>query len=349
MISSVNISLSLQLQWLASHDFIGQYFTVLTASVTCFPWFHRSIFHWPYCFNDLLPMISSVNISLSLRLQWLASHDFIGQYFTVLTASVTCFPWFHLSILHCPYGFSDLLPMISSVNISLSLLLQWLASHDFIGQYFTVLTASVTCFPWFHRSIFHCPYGFSDLLPMISSVNISLSLGLQWLASHDFISQYFTVLTASVTCFPWFHRPIFHCPYGFSDTFPMILSVNILLSSQFQCLDSQDLSGQYSTGLCGFSDLLPMIWSVNILLSLLCLSSYLQLMIQTSELVSSLSFSFACRQILSRYRYYPIPIQGIEMTHSKRYSKSILASSIWEKSNNNITKYHHAKHKIPVY
>ena len=53
--------------------------------------------------------------------------------------------------------------------------------------------------------------------------------------------------------------------------------------------------------------------------------------------------------IRSRYRYYPIPIQGIEMTHSKRYSKSILRSSIWEKSNNNITKHHPAYHKIPVY
>ena len=53
--------------------------------------------------------------------------------------------------------------------------------------------------------------------------------------------------------------------------------------------------------------------------------------------------------IWSRYRYYPIAIQGIEMTHSKWYSKSILNSSIWEKSNNNITKYHHANHKIPVY
>ena len=53
--------------------------------------------------------------------------------------------------------------------------------------------------------------------------------------------------------------------------------------------------------------------------------------------------------IRSRYRYYQIPIQGIKMTHSKRSSKSILTSSIWEKSNNNITKYHHANHKIPVY
>ena len=326
MIWSVNISLSLRLQWLASHDFIGQYFTVLTASVTCFPWFHRSIFHCPYGFSDLLPMILSVNMSLSLRLQRHISHDFIGQYFIVLTVSVSWFPRFERSIFYCPCGFNDLLPMISSVNISLSLRLQWLASHDFIGQlrlqwlashdfigqYFTVLTASVTCFPWFHRSIFHCPYGFSDLLPMILSVNISLSLRLQWHISHDFIGQYFIVLTVSVSWFPWFERSIFYCP-------------------------------------CGFSDLLPMICSVNILLSLLCLSSYLQLMIQTSELVRSLSFSFACRQILSRYRYYPIPIQGIEMTHSKRYSKSILASSIWEKSNNNITKYHHAKHKIPVY
>ena len=55
--------------------------------------------------------------------------------------------------------------------------------------------------------------------------------------------------------------------------------------------------------------------------------------------------------IRSRYRYYPIPIQGIEMTHSKRYPKSILTSSIWEKSNDNITKYHLANHKyqfIPI-
>ena len=37
------------------------------------------------------------------------------------------------------------------------------------------------------------------------------------------------------------------------------------------------------------------------------------------------------------------------MTHSKRYSKSILTSGIWEKSNNNIIKYHPANHKIPVY
>ena len=54
------------------------------------------------------------------------------------------------------------------------------------------------------------------------------------------------------------------------------------------------------------------------------------------------------------YRYYliVIPIQGIEMIHSKRYSKSIPASGIWEKSNNNITcitKYGPANHKIPVY
>ena len=53
--------------------------------------------------------------------------------------------------------------------------------------------------------------------------------------------------------------------------------------------------------------------------------------------------------IRSGYRYYPIPIQGIEMTHSKRYSKSILTSSIWQKSNNNITKYHPANRNIPVY
>ena len=39
--------------------------------------------------------------------------------------------------------------------------------------------------------------------------------------------------------------------------------------------------------------------------------------------------------IRSRYRYYLIPIQGIEMIHSKRYSKSIRTSGIWEKSNNN--------------
>ena len=37
------------------------------------------------------------------------------------------------------------------------------------------------------------------------------------------------------------------------------------------------------------------------------------------------------------------------MTHSKQYSKSILTSGIWEKSNNNIIKYHPANHKIPVY
>ena len=50
-----------------------------------------------------------------------------------------------------------------------------------------------------------------------------------------------------------------------------------------------------------------------------------------------------------RYRYHLIPIQGIEMTNSKRYSKSILISGIWEKSNNNIIKYHPANHEIPVY
>ena len=53
--------------------------------------------------------------------------------------------------------------------------------------------------------------------------------------------------------------------------------------------------------------------------------------------------------IRSRYRYYLIPIQDIEMTHSKRYPKSILTSSIWEKNNNNIKKYHPANHEIPVY
>ena len=53
--------------------------------------------------------------------------------------------------------------------------------------------------------------------------------------------------------------------------------------------------------------------------------------------------------IRSRYWYYPIPIQGIEMTHSKRYSVSILPSSSWEKNNKNITKYHPANHKIAVY
>ena len=37
------------------------------------------------------------------------------------------------------------------------------------------------------------------------------------------------------------------------------------------------------------------------------------------------------------------------MTHSKRYSKSILTSSIWKKSNNNKTKYHPANRNIPVY
>ena len=33
----------------------------------------------------------------------------------------------------------------------------------------------------------------------------------------------------------------------------------------------------------------------------------------------------------------------------KRYSKSILTSGIWEKSNNNLIKYHPANHNIPVY
>ena len=33
-----------------------------------------------------------------------------------------------------------------------------------------------------------------------------------------------------------------------------------------------------------------------------------------------------------RYRNYPIPIQVIEMTHLKRYSKWILTSGIWEKN-----------------
>ena len=37
------------------------------------------------------------------------------------------------------------------------------------------------------------------------------------------------------------------------------------------------------------------------------------------------------------------------MTHSKRYSKSILTSGIWEKSNNNIIKYHPTNHEILVY
>ena len=37
------------------------------------------------------------------------------------------------------------------------------------------------------------------------------------------------------------------------------------------------------------------------------------------------------------------------MTHSKRYSKSILTSGIWEKSNNNIIKYHPTNHEIMVY
>ena len=49
------------------------------------------------------------------------------------------------------------------------------------------------------------------------------------------------------------------------------------------------------------------------------------------------------------YRYYPIPIQGTKMTHSKLYSKSILTSGIWEKSNNIMIKYHPAYHEIPVY
>ena len=35
--------------------------------------------------------------------------------------------------------------------------------------------------------------------------------------------------------------------------------------------------------------------------------------------------------------------------YSNQYSKSILTSGIWEKSNNNIIKYHPANHKIPVY
>ena len=37
------------------------------------------------------------------------------------------------------------------------------------------------------------------------------------------------------------------------------------------------------------------------------------------------------------------------MTHSKRYSKSILTSGIWEKSNNHIIKYHPTNHEIMVY
>ena len=37
------------------------------------------------------------------------------------------------------------------------------------------------------------------------------------------------------------------------------------------------------------------------------------------------------------------------MTHSKRYSKLILTSGIWEKSNKNLIKYHPANHDIPVY
>ena len=53
--------------------------------------------------------------------------------------------------------------------------------------------------------------------------------------------------------------------------------------------------------------------------------------------------------IRSRYWYYLIPIQGIEMIHSKWYSKSIPTFDIWEKSNSNITKYGPANHKIPVY
>ena len=56
---------------------------------------------------------------------------------------------------------------------------------------------------------------------------------------------------------------------------------------------------------------------------------------------------------VSKLRFLePIPIQGIEMTHSKGYSKSILTSctsGIWEKSNNKIIKYHPTNHKIMVY
>ena len=56
-----------------------------------------------------------------------------------------------------------------------------------------------------------------------------------------------------------------------------------------------------------------------------------------------------CYKIRTRYRYYLIPIQGIEMTHSKRYSKSILTSGIWEKSNNIIIKYRPTNHKVLLY
>ena len=55
--------------------------------------------------------------------------------------------------------------------------------------------------------------------------------------------------------------------------------------------------------------------------------------------------------VLGRAEYwcYLIPIRGIEMIHSKQYSKSIPISGIWEKRNNDITKYGPANHKIPVY
>ena len=108
---------------------------------------------------------------------------------------MTCFQWFDRSIVYCHYVFSDSFPMIWSINILLSLRLQWLVSHDLIDQYFIVLTTSVTCFPWFDQSIFDCPYSFSDSFPMIWSVNILLSVRLQRLISNDLISQYFTVLT----------------------------------------------------------------------------------------------------------------------------------------------------------
>ena len=42
-------------------------------------------------------------------------------------------------------------------------------------------------------------------------------------------------------------------------------------------------------------------------------------------------------------------LSRISKWHSKRYSKSTFTSSIWEKSNNDIAKYHPANHKIPVY
>ena len=61
---------------------------------------------------------------------------------------------------------------------------------------------------------------------------------------------------------------------------------------------------------------------------------------------------------LSRAAYRYTIRSGIDITryrsrvskwHPKRYSKSILTSGIWEKSNNIMIKYHPAYHKIPVY